>query len=244
MNAYDGKGEYIPTEAEHVANVLTHLIPAIVGLFTIPLVLGETGDNFVHMLAAVLYAGCMIGVFVVSSSYHISSYLLEEHGVTKFLRKADHAVIFAFIASHYLPVLLMTDIGDNNLLGKWFLLPVGIVALIGVLKIIFGWFERIPAMPLYLTLGWIGLLLLQPIGKSDLAAWCVGELLIGMLVYTCGVPLLVKFDGIIPFAHALWHVFVTAAATIHFHGIFMYIISSNRSTMTYFTIKELVSLIM
>jgi channel protein (hemolysin III family) len=243
MNAYDGKGEYAPTEIEHIANILTHFIPSIVGLFTIPLVVVETYNNSLHILAALVYSACMVGVFMVSSSYHITSYLLEDHRVTKFLQKADHAIIFAFIASHYLPLLLMTEVGDTNLLGKWFLLLVVIIAIVGIVKIIFGWFEKIPAIPLYLTLGWIALLLLKPIANSDLAVLYLVEMIIGMLVYTCGVPLLVKFDGIIPFAHAVWHIFVTAAATIHFHSMFMYIISSNRASMQYFTMRELTSLI-
>jgi len=242
MNVHDGGENYTPTKYEHIANVVTHLLPAIIGIFTVPLVLYETSSNPVHAIASVIYSACMVGVFIVSSSYHIASYVLEEHRVTKFLQKCDHAVIFAFIASHYLPILLMTDIGDNNFLGKWFLVPVILVAIVGVSKIIFGIFTRIPAIPLYLTLGWIGLLLLQPIGKSDLAAWCVAELVIGMLVYTCGVPLLVKFDGIIPFAHAIWHIFVVAGASIHFYAIFLYIISSDRALYTDVTIKEVVAL--
>jgi len=241
MNVHNGSEEYVPTKYEHIANVLTHFLPAIIGLFTIPLVLRETYNNPVHAIASVLYSGCMVGVFVVSSSYHIASYILEEHRVTKILQKCDHAVIFAFIASHYLPVIFMTDIGDNNFLGKWFLVPVLLVTLVGLLKIIFGIFPRLPAIPLYLAVGYFGLLLLQPIGKSDLSAWCVAELIMGMVVYTCGVPLLVKFDGIIPFAHAIWHVFVVSGAAIHFYAIFLYIISSDRAAYTDITIKEVVA---
>ncbi|KAL0198786.1 hypothetical protein M9458_007326, partial [Cirrhinus mrigala] len=48
------------------------------------------------------------------------------------------------------------------------------------------------------------------------------ELAFGGLVYCLGVVFF-KSDGVIPFAHAIWHVFVALAAAIHYYAIWKYL---------------------
>ncbi len=51
------------------------------------------------------------------------------------------------------------------------------------------------------------------------------ELAFGGLVYCLGVVFF-KSDGVIPFAHAIWHVFVALAAAIHYYAIWKYLYRS------------------
>lgn len=50
----------------------------------------------------------------------------------------------------------------------------------------------------------------------------VCELAVGGVFYVVGVVFF-KSDGVIPFAHAIWHLFVAAGAGIHYYAIWSYL---------------------
>lgn len=54
------------------------------------------------------------------------------------------------------------------------------------------------------------------------------ELEIGGLLYIIGVGFF-KSDGRIPLAHAIWHLFVVLAASIHYYAIWKHLFSSKVS---------------
>lgn len=56
----------------------------------------------------------------------------------------------------------------------------------------------------------------------------LNELAIGGALYVTGV-LFFKSDGLIPFAHAIWHLFVSIAAAVHYYAIFTYLIINEKS---------------
>lgn len=54
----------------------------------------------------------------------------------------------------------------------------------------------------------------------------VFELAVGGVIYVAGV-LFFKMDGVIPFAHAIWHCFVFAGAISHFYAINKYLVGAH-----------------
>ena len=52
----------------------------------------------------------------------------------------------------------------------------------------------------------------------------VAEMALGGVVYICGIAFF-KSDGVIPFAHAIWHCFVFLGALMHFSAVCNYLLS-------------------
>lgn len=50
----------------------------------------------------------------------------------------------------------------------------------------------------------------------------VCELAVGGVFYVVGVVFF-KSDGLVPFAHAIWHLFVAAGASVHYYAIWRYL---------------------
>lgn len=48
------------------------------------------------------------------------------------------------------------------------------------------------------------------------------ELLVGGACYCLGIVFF-KSDGIVPFAHAIWHLFVAMGASVHYYAIWKYL---------------------
>lgn len=50
------------------------------------------------------------------------------------------------------------------------------------------------------------------------------ELAVGGVLYVIGL-IFFKSDGLVPFAHAIWHLFVCTGAMVHYYAIFKYLIN-------------------
>lgn len=62
------------------------------------------------------------------------------------------------------------------------------------------------------------------------------ELKVGGLVYLIGI-FFFKADGSIPFAHAIWHLFVVCASTMHYMAILNYLFADGEQAAPVDTLK-------
>ena len=160
-----------------------------------------------------LYALGLLAMLGCSAAYH----LLRHSRRRDWLRRLDHAAIFAMIAGTYTPFTL--QLGRAWATGLtaaiW-----GVAALGMLVKLVRPRLVRLNlhslSVALYLALGWIGLLALGPftasLGQDTLVLLAVGGGL-----YTAGV--IFHLWQRLPYQNAIWHGFVLAAAGVHYAAV-------------------------
>ena len=203
--------------AEEMANAMTHgvgLVLSVFGWIALIVLSALAGDGW-DIAAASVYGGSLVFLYSTSTVYHS----VRRPRTKYIMRVLDHIAIFLLIAGTYTPftVVLMRD-GWG-----WMLLTViwGF-ALAGLLFKLFSTHRFHPAATsLYLIMGWVGVLLADPVS----AALPVGALLLivsGGLAYTVGVI----FFGwhSLPYSHAIWHVFVLVGSICHYIAVALYVL--------------------
>jgi hemolysin III len=204
---------------EHAADRWVHLLGLGLGL---PAALGVVAvaaiDGVQSQLAPVaLYAAGLLAMLGCSAAYNLWSSSTHRD----WLRRLDHAAIFAMIAGTYTPFTLKLERAwaDGLTAAVWALAVAGIaVKLVRPRTAV-----RLHAVPLhaisvalYLALGWIGLLALGPFTAS-LAAPTLLLLAVGGALYTAGV--IFHLWQRLPYQNAIWHGFVLVAAGVHYAAV-------------------------
>jgi hemolysin III len=161
-------------------------------------------------VSAVVYGIGLCAVFICSAGYNLAT----RPQLKSVLRRFDHAAIYVKIAATYTPFALVKLPGVAGialLVGVWAFASLGAAA-----KLIApGQFVK-TAYVLYLSLGWSGLLVLQPLVLA-LSATALTLLVVGGVLYTVGVAFHLWHR--LPYNNAIWHAFVLAASTCHFAAI-------------------------
>ena len=205
------------SEAEELANRLTHCVAAllsIVGLVILLVAASRTGDPY-RIVSAAVFTSVLCIFYIISTLYHT----FRNPRVRYIFRILDHAGIFLVIAASYTPFTLVSLREGNG----WALF--GVVWGLAVVGVVFKTFmtHRLAflAPVLYIALGWLivvdleGLLSMVPI-KGVL--W----LFAGGLCYTVGI-IFYAIDRI-PYNHAIWHLFVVAGSLCHYLSILWYVV--------------------
>ena len=137
-----------------------------------------------------VYGLTIIGLFGVSATYHRITWVSLR--ARQLMKRADHSMIFIFIAGTYTPLCLVTLRGDERV---FFLLLVWIGALGGVLtSTIVPNAPRWVTVPLYIALGWVAVFTMPDIadraGFTSLALLCAGGVFysVGALCYATRRP--------------------------------------------------------
>ncbi len=203
--------------AEEIASSITHGIGvalSIAGL-TVSLVFASLYGNAWHIVGFCIFGISLILLYTSSTLYHG----FQNPKIKHIFRVIDYSAIYVLIAGSYTPVIL---ISMRNTLGFTLLGLVWGMAFLGIiLKVLFFKKLQIVAVAFYLLMGWMIVFVVKPalvVVPRGLFYW----LLAGGLCYTIGVIFFALKK--IPFNHTIWHFFVLGGSTLHFLGMFFYLI--------------------
>ena len=172
-----------PTEvvlAKPLLRGWSHAAAALVAIAGLIALIVITRHDTAKLVSMVIYGTALVLLFGVSATYHIINWPPK---AKDWLRRADHATIFVFIAATYTPLVF------NVLEGWWrvgVLAAVWICAAAGVAGA--APFLRIPRQllaSLYLAMGWVAVVALLPLTAA--LGWVAALLMaLGGVQYSLG----------------------------------------------------------
>jgi len=196
---------------ELLADVAVHALGLALGAAGVAamLVVVARSSAYGQMLPVAVYLAGLLAMLGCSALYSI----WRSCRWRDWLRRLDHAAIFVMIAGTYTPLGLRLPSG-------WALgLTAGVwtAALAGVAVKLFQP-SRVEALSvaLYLALGWVGVIAIEPL-LASLDGTTLVLLLAGGVIYSVGVVFHLASRW--PYARALWHSFVVVAAATHYAAI-------------------------
>jgi hemolysin III len=202
-------------------NTVSHLLGAFIalpGILFLIILAVQTGDPW-KIISTSIYGFTLVLLYMLSSLYHGHGGRFKKH-----FQKLDHLSIYLLIAGTYTPYMLVT------LRGVWGWSILGVVwglALIGMIIDLLPKDpdkkdKRIIQLGIYLIMGWLVIIPLQPLAEK-LAINGVFLLGLGGVLYTVGVVFFV-LDGKVKHAHGIWHLFVIGGSVSHYASITAYVI--------------------
>lgn len=201
---------------EELANSLTHgagLIASIVALITL-IIIANGQTDFTKLVVGTVYGSSLVLLYLASTLYHS----FHEPALKHKLKIFDHAAIYVLIAGSYTPFTLYVIKGDW---GYILLAAIWALAIAGVIfKLFFVQRFKIFSTVLYLTMGWMALLAIQPLFQN-LPYEGLFLLIAGGLSYSVGVIFFLWER--LPFSHAIWHLFVLGGSVCHFFAVALYV---------------------
>ena len=171
-----------------------------------------------------VYCLTILGLFGVSALYHRRRW--SPRG-WKLMKRADHSMIFLFIAGTYTPFSLLAVPEPT---GWWLLGTVWTGAVLGVaLKMVWPHAPRWLGVPIYLALGWAAVFVLVDIlnlvGVTVLVLMAIGGLLYsaGGIAYASKRPN--PWPGTFGY-HEVFHAMTIVAAACHYIAVYFAIYNS------------------
>lgn len=199
--------------AEEIANAISHGIGALLSVagLTLLLVMAAFEQDAVKITSFAIYGASLVLLFMASTLYHA----IVNQKAKAILKLVDHCAIYILIAGTYTPVMLITLQGT---LGYSLLVLIWLLACLGIaFKLKFGHQYKITSLITYLGMGFISLFVIKQLYQALPLAGLV-LLACGGLLYSLGIIFYVQKK--IPYNHAIWHLFVLAAASCHFAMMF------------------------
>ncbi len=205
-------GIRVPSRGELVADGIVHAVGVAAGITgsIVLIAIAALRHTYVEIIAVSIYAAGMILMFSCSALYNMA----RRHRYRHYFQRLDHSGIFLMIAGTYTAFTMLMLKGDW---GVWLTVVVWSVALIGVvIKLL--WPKRLEGVTtgLYIALGWVGILAIEPIFAS-LGVAALVLLGVGGALYTVGV--IFHLWERLPYQNAIWHGFVLAGAGTHYGAV-------------------------
>ena len=201
-----------PGLLEEIFNSITHGIGFILSLIGIFLYFFLHEHISIWRVTGVsIFGASMLFLYSMSALSHSLIYTKAK----RVFLTLDGAAIFLLIAGTYTPFLLTALRGT---LGWILLASVWAIALTGItLYAIF--FKRIQKLTviLYLILGWLMIIAIQPL-QHAVSLHILILLIAGGVTYTAGVIFYAWKK--LPFSHTIWHLFVLGGSIFHFIAIY------------------------
>ena len=205
----------LETARERTADAAIHLlglglgVPAAVTVVALAAAFGSTAD----MATAAIYAAGMLAMLGCSAAYN----MLDRHRRRDWLQRVDHAAIFAMIAGTYTPFMRLLEPGWAAALtaSVWGVAGAGIAGKLWRPRRLAA-LGRALSIPLYLALGWIGLVAIGPFTAS-LAHPTLLLIALGGVLYSAGVVFHLWHR--LPYQNAIWHGFVLIAVAVHYAAV-------------------------
>jgi hemolysin III len=202
--------------AEERMNIWTHglgFVAASVGLVLLLMRATSYGDVW-HTVSFAVFGVSMMILYAASTTYHAAKTPRLRYRLKIF----DHAAIYVLIAGTYTPFALVTLHGQTGWVifaSVW-----GIAAAGVVLKLFFtGRFDLLSTI-MYVVMGWIIVLAINPL-RENLSGPGLYWIMAGGIAYTVGAVL--YSIRTLPFNHAIFHVFVLAGSFCHFWTVYYYV---------------------
>lgn len=209
----------IYTKGEEIANMVTHIIGAVIGIVAIVLC-SIKAHNAYGVVSGVVFGVSMLFLYTMSSVYHGLSPKVKAKKVLQIL---DHCTIFVLIAGSYTPFALCT-LREYNPQTGWTIF--GIIWAVAILGIVLNSIDlkkyNVFSMICYLAMGWC------IIFKINILPALLGMrgfllVLVGGIIYTIGAI----FYGIgrkHKYIHTVFHICVVLGSFLQFLCILFYVI--------------------
>ncbi len=207
--------------AEEIAHSASHAVGSHLGaaMLALLVVFGAQSGTQVpwKVVSGAVFGASVILLYSVSSVYHAVTHTRAK----RFLEMLDHMAIYFLIAGSYTPFTLVTLRAAHPVVAWTIFGTVWSLTLAGVIfKLFFTGRWRLVSTLAYIGMGWIAVLALKPL-LDALPAAGLRWLVAGGCLYTLGTVFYLW--RVMPFHHAVWHLFVLGGTLCHFFCVLFYV---------------------
>lgn len=207
--------------AEEIAHSSIHAIGSHLGaaMLALLIVFGAQSETQTawKVVSGAIYGSTIILLYSVSSVYHA----LTNSRAKQVMEIGDHMAIYFLIAGSYTPIVLVTMRPEYPHLAWTMFGIVWGMALVGVIMKIFTTGRyRITSTLAYIVMGWVAVIGIVPIWRT-MDPYGLMWLILGGALYTLGTIFYIW--RIMPFHHAIWHLFVLAGTLCHFFCVLFFV---------------------